>query len=101
MFELAKLNSFSGPRAYQFLLRAANQALPEAQFEMGEYTSKYDATAAYMWYELADRSHVKHADKKLGKLASKMSPGDIAEAQKRAEDWQPSKENAPAGLNPQ
>jgi len=39
MFELAKLNSFSGPRAYQFLLRAANQALPEAQFEMGEYTS--------------------------------------------------------------
>jgi len=54
-----------------------------------------------MWYELADRSHVKHADKKLGETCIEDVAGRYCGSAERAEDWQPSKENAPAGLNPQ
>jgi TonB family protein len=91
---------------YQLLLRAANQGLPQAEFEMGEYSERHgneasDNIVAYMWYSLADDSHFKDAHKRLKKLTSKMSSEDIAEAQKRAQNWHPQKENMSAGTNPQ
>ena len=81
---------------YQFLRRAADRGLPEAQFQMGEYTASHgsqpgDYIAAYMWFALAQRNHYKDSDKKLKELALKMSSEDIAEGQKRAEDWRPHK----------
>jgi TonB family protein len=89
---------------YRLLSQAAKQGLPEAQFEMGEYTTTHNDgpdknIAAYMWYSLADNSHFKDAHKRLKKLASQMSSEDIVEAQKRAQNWHPQKENMSAGTN--
>ena len=63
---------------------------------MGEYTASHgdrpgDYIVAYMWYAIAERKHYKHSDQKMKELASKMSPEDVTEAQKRAASWQPSK----------
>ena len=83
-------------QGYQLLQRAADQGLPEAQFRMGEYVASRgnrsdDNIVAYMWYALAQGNHYKHSDKKLKELALKMSSEDIAEGQRRAQDWRPHK----------
>ena len=77
---------------YQLLLRAANRGLPQAQFQMGEYTASHgnrsgDYIDAYMWYVLAQRNRYKHSDESMKELAFKMSPEEISEAQKRAKIW--------------
>jgi len=84
------------PTGYRVLQQAADRGLPEAQFRMGEYTASDgdrpgDYIAAYMWYALAQRNHYKESDKKLKELALKMSSEDIAEGQKRAQNWRPHK----------
>lgn len=81
---------------YGFLWRSANRGLPEAQFRMGEYAASHATDSrnyidAYLWYSLAQRNHYKHCDKKLKELTTKMSALEVAEAQKRAQDWQPPK----------
>ena len=77
---------------YKLLLQAANQRLPKAQFQMGEYTASQgsrpgDYLVAYMWYALAERNGYKQSKKKMKDLAAKMSPENIAEAQARAQSW--------------
>ena len=84
------------PTGYRLLQQAADRGLPEAQFRMGEYTASHgnrsdDNIVAYMWYALAQRNHYKDSDNKLKELALKMSSEDIAEGQKRAQDWRPHK----------
>lgn len=81
---------------YRLLKEAANQGLTEAQFKMGEYIFGHgnqpgDYIAAYMWYDIAQRSGYKHSDKRLREVAAKMSAENIKEAQQQAEDWKPSK----------
>ncbi len=81
---------------YRLLQRAANQGLPKAQFQMGEYAASHgdgpeDNIVACMWYALAERNHYKHSDKRSKELAARMSPENVAEAQKRAQEWQPAR----------
>jgi|SRR5208283_3363690 len=87
---------------YQLLLRAANQGLPKAQFQMGEYTADRgkrpdDYIVAYMWYTLAERNGYKQSKKKLKELAAGMSAENIAEARARARNWP----DLPGGTSPQ
>lgn len=86
---------------YRLLLRAANQGLPKAQFQMGEYTAGQgnrpdDYMVAYMWYALAERNGYKQSKKKLKELAAGMSAENIAEAQARAQNWT----NLPSSTSP-
>jgi TonB family protein len=81
---------------YRLLQRAANRGLPKAQFQMGEYAASHgdgpeDNIVACMWYGLAGRNHYKHSDKRLKELAARMSPENVAEAQKRAQEWRPAR----------
>jgi len=85
---------------YQLLRRAANQGLPKAQFQMGEYTASQgnrpgDYIVAYMWYALAERNGYKQSKKRIKELAAKMSAEDIAEAKARARNWS----NLPSGTS--
>jgi TonB family protein len=80
---------------YRLLKEAANQGLPEAQFKMGEYIFSHgnqpgDYIAAYVWYEIAQRSGYGHSDKRLKEVAAKMSAENITEAKHQAENWKPS-----------
>jgi TonB family protein len=96
------LNIGNEKEGYPLLLKAANQGLPTAQFEMGEYTAQHgdrpgDNIVAYMWYALAQQNGNKHDKKKMKDLSSKMkhlsakmSLENIAEAQTKAQNWKPS-----------
>jgi TonB family protein len=86
-------------KGLEYLLRAANLGLPQAQFAMGEYTvllgdAPGDNVAAYVWYELARRNgfKTKESDEKLKGLAAKMSPENIAQAQTKAKKWKPAQD---------
>jgi TPR repeat protein len=56
-----------------------------------------DAVQAYMWYRLTSNAATtpqalftrQSADKYMADLASKMTPAQIAEAERRARDWKP------------
>ena len=89
----------------QWLEKAAKSGLAEAQFEMcvhglgkdvafsfemGEQIcarNSVDYVNAYMWYELARRGGYKRSDKKLKKMASKLSPAQLSDAKSRVENW--------------
>jgi TPR repeat protein len=86
---------------YRLLLQAANQGLPKAQFQMGQYTAGQgnqpeDYIVAYMWYALAERNGYKQSKKKMKELAVRMSAESIAEAQARAQSWP----NLPGSTSP-
>lgn len=81
---------------YKFLRQAAEHGLPEAQYEMGECNSgKGSGTVSYfdafVWYSLAERSGYKGSAKKVKEIAKKLAPDDIAKAQYKVNNWQPSK----------
>ena len=50
---------------------------------------RQDTVQAYMWLQLAAGAGDWRAAKKRDVLAGQMKPGQIAEAQKLAHDWQP------------
>jgi TonB family protein len=79
-------------KGLSLLQKAAKQGLPEAQFQMGEYIyhrgkDSPDYVTAYMWYALARRGGYKRSEKALKEVASRMTPDQLAEAQKRVEGW--------------
>jgi len=79
-------------RGLALLTKAANQGLPEAQFRMGEHAYGHgngspDYVSAYMWYALARQGGYKRSEKALKEVASRMTPDQLAEAQKRVESW--------------
>jgi hypothetical protein len=78
-------------RAFPYLEKAARQNFPKAQFAMGEFfaSRKNDLVTAYVWYELAQRSRFKHSDRKMKELAEKMTPEQLLEARRRAENDPP------------
>jgi TonB family protein len=89
-----------------YLLRAADQGLPKAQFVMGEYAASRgdrpeDYMIAYMWYALAEKNGYKQSKKNLKELAAKMSAENIAEAKTRAQSWPNLPGNNPRRSNPQ
>jgi hypothetical protein len=54
---------------------------------MGEYVSSHgsDLPTAYFWYARAEKHHVKHSDQKMKELAGKMTPEQLADAQKQVD----------------
>jgi TonB family protein len=76
----------------EFLQRAANRGLAQAQFLMGELayargSSYADYVTAYVWYDIARKGGYKRSDKMLKELASKMSAEQLSEARTRAQIW--------------
>jgi TonB family protein len=72
------------------LQRAAQDGLPQAQFQMGERTygdgnnsEKY--ADAYVWYALALRGGFEASAAKVTELESRMTPDQLAEARRRME----------------
>jgi TPR repeat protein len=79
--------------------KAADQGVADAQHLLGyAYGSgrgvPQDDVSAYMWFNLAATQGVKDAARDRDGLAAKMTPAQIAEAQKRAAEWRPKKANA-------
>jgi len=50
-----------------------------------------DWVQAHMWYNLAAAQGLEPANKLRDSLAKKMTPAQIAEAQKMAREWRPKK----------
>jgi len=75
-----------------YLQRAANQNLPQAQFQLGERLARRDPPdypKAYMWFTLAQRGGEKHSDKPLKKLSAKMTPEQRQSGKTLADNWTP------------
>jgi TonB family protein len=82
------------------LERAARDGLPEAQFQMGERTygnggDPETYVAAYVWYSLAQRGGSEQGQAKAQILAAEMTSAQLAEAQKRLENWTPPQRSIP------
>ncbi len=85
--------------AARWYRKAADQGDSLAQYELGQmYVDgegvPQDYVQAHMWFNLA-ASEIKIAAKFRDDLASKMTPAQIAEAQKMAREWKPKLETPP------
>ena len=90
--------------AVKWFRRAAEQGFVDAQFNLGAHYASgigvpQDYVSAHMWYNLAasrysasERKYQKEAKKSRDRVASKMTPAQIAEAQRMAREWKPKKE---------
>ena len=93
-FSLAWL-SWSVDERRKWLCLAANQGKGEAQIEMGlekEFGHdlyERDPVGAYMWYSLAIAQGNDWVVAFRDRLAKKMTPAQIAEAEKLAAEWKP------------
>lgn len=70
---------------YKLLRQAAEHGFPEAEYEMGEYSSgKNNGSVSYyrafVWYSLAQRGGYKGSAKKAKKIAKNLSPNEISQA---------------------
>ena len=77
-------------QGFVLLQRAAQDGLPQAQFEMAERTygdgndsAKY--VDAYVWYALAQRGGYTPSNEKVSELESRMTPEQLSEAHRRLE----------------
>jgi uncharacterized protein len=74
--------------------RAADQGFDPAQYAIAfRYISgrsvPQDYAVAYMWFDLAAKQGNQHAARERDKIAHRMTPAQIAEAQKLAREWKP------------
>ncbi|HQI01885.1 MAG TPA: tetratricopeptide repeat protein [Deltaproteobacteria bacterium] len=81
-------------RAAQWYWKAAEQGNAIAQYQLGNMyhlgkgiTQNY--ILAYMWLDLAARGGNLSSKEVRRIVASKMSPGEIAEAKRMADEWKP------------
>ena len=84
--------------------RAAEQGVVEAQHNLGHmyrigFGVPQDYVQAHMWFNLAasrfpasDKESRERAVKNRDRVASKMTPAQISEAQRLAREWKPKKE---------
>jgi TPR repeat protein len=82
--------------AVKWYRRAAIQGYPPAQADLGfEYEAgsgvPKDDVLAHMWLDLAASQGYDLAAKERDKLAAKMTPDQIAEAQRLTREWKPTK----------
>jgi TPR repeat protein len=87
--------------AARLYLLAANQGYARAQNDIGfmlgfEGNAPHDDVEAYKWISLAiegytarNQDRLDQAKKDLATLARRMTPGEIAEAERRAKAWKP------------
>jgi TPR repeat protein len=76
--------------------KAADQGLAQAQYRLGlcylDGQGVPRDVQAYMWLDLAGQT-LEQARKMRDEVGSKMTPQQIAEAQKLSRDWEPKKED--------
>lgn len=99
-----KLAGMYFEEAVKWCTKSAEQGNGQAQGALGviyaiEGGGKQDLVEAYKWYTLAVARDPHPADRDLAihnrnTIAAKMTPAQIAEAQKRASEWKPTKEPA-------
>ena len=82
--------------AVKWYRKAAEQGVAEAQSNLGLMYDNgrgvlQDYVRAHMWYNLAAAQGNKPATKNRDLLAKRMTPAQIAEAQKLAREWRPKK----------
>lgn len=90
--------------AAKWFRKAADQGLPQSQYNLGimyHYGRgvPQDNVMAYMWYDIAvsrfpasESEYREKAVRSRDAVASKMTPVQIAEAQRLARDWKPEEE---------
>lgn len=90
--------------AVRWLRLAAEQADPDAQAGLGESYDEgrgvpQDYVQAYMWFNLAGASGKAGVIERRDNIVSKMTPDQIAEAQRRAREWKPRTSRQPMQLS--
>jgi TPR repeat protein len=78
--------------ALKWFLMAANQGIAEAQFNLGFMCQAgkgvpQDYVQAHMWFSLAAEQGLEPAKRNRDRIAKRMTPGQIAEAQKLVREW--------------
>jgi TPR repeat protein len=78
--------------AMKWLRKAAEQGHPEAQFELGlkyenGHGTEMDLVQAHMWYNLSVALGGEGAAIQRHALAKKMTPAQVAKAQRLAREW--------------
>ncbi len=81
-------------KAARWYRKAADQGEADAQFNLGVMYSEgqgvpQDYAQAHMWFSVAGAQGDKQAAKQRDIVAKRMTPAQIAEAQKLARDWKP------------
>jgi uncharacterized protein len=84
--------------AAKWYREAADQGLGDAQFRLGLLYAKgqgvpRDDVQAYMWFELSAAQDYQSAASNRDAAAQRMTPEQIAEAQKLAHEWRPKPEH--------
>ena len=84
--------------AVNWYRKAANQGDAMAQYNLGSMYADsqgvpQDYVRAYMWFSLSAAQGDKDAGKYRDLAAPRMTPAQIAEAQKLARDWKPTKQS--------
>ena len=84
-------------KAMKWWRRAADQGNAEAQFNVGHMYwfgegVPRDAVQSYMWANLAAKQNYAKAIKSIPDLENAMTPEQIGEAKRRANDWRPKPE---------
>jgi TPR repeat protein len=80
--------------ALKWFRKAADQGLPEAQYELGQLyqsgeTVEKDRIESLKWYVLAANQKHPKAAKAAKELRKTLSPSQITEAEKRAKSFTP------------
>lgn len=80
--------------AVEWYGKAAEQGLPQAQFNLGIMCydgrgAPQDLVQAYRWLTLATVQGNEGASRFRDMVATRMTPGQIAEAQEMARNWKP------------
>jgi TPR repeat protein len=84
-------------KALEWYRRAADQGQPRGQHYLGfgylyGQNLPQDPVLAYMWFSLAAAGGIESDNNVLDQLATKMTPEQIAEAQRLAREWKPQPE---------
>jgi TPR repeat protein len=84
----------AGEKTYDLYRQLAEQGNAAAQYNLGLMYEKsrgvaQDYVQAHMWYNLAAAKGEKRARKLRDSLAERMTPEQIAEAQRLAREWKP------------
>ena len=83
-------------------IRRAECGNAESQYWLGsalknDFNATPDNVEIYKWYRLAEMREFTPATAELTVLDATMSESEIAEAQARASEWQPTTEDCPVG----
>ena len=92
MFQLSHGVPQDNEAAVSWYRKAAEQGLAQAQYNLGVMYANgegvaQDYAAAHMWFNLAAASRNKNAVKARDIVAARLTPAQIAEAQKLAREW--------------